>query len=76
VAGYQDEDDATKAMYEGGLPLPETVRNMGKLTPEKFAAEVKESKALLGIGSPGWSPSPYHALCQGVPFINPVSRAA
>ena len=42
--------------------------------PDDFMMEVAKSKVMLGIGSPWWSPSPYYALCLGVPFINPVSR--
>lgn len=72
VAGYKDEDEPTKMGFPGGMAYPEGVRNLGRLSPEEFARHVKESKALLGIGSPPQSPSPYHALCQGVPFINPV----
>jgi hypothetical protein len=72
VAGYKDEDEATKSNFPGGMAYPEGVRNLGRLSPEVFARHVKESKALLGIGSPPQSPSPYHALCQGVPFVNPV----
>ena len=41
--------------------------------PDDFMMEVAKSKVMLGIGSPRWSPSPYYALCLGVPFINPVS---
>lgn len=74
VAGYKDEDEPTKMGFPGGMAYPEGVRNLGRLSPEEFARHVKESKALLGIGSPPQSPSPYHALCQGVPFINPVRR--
>ena len=43
------------------------------LRPEEFMAEVAKSKVMLGMGNPWWSPSPYYALCLGVPFINPVS---
>lgn len=72
VAGYRDEDAQTKSQHANGLPHPEGVRNLGRLSPEDFAERVRESKALLGIGSPPQSPSPYTALCEGVPFINPV----
>ena len=40
--------------------------------PQRWAEEVGMSKAMVGMGNPWWSPSPYHALCSGVPFINPV----
>jgi hypothetical protein len=45
------------------------------LSPQMWAEEVGMSKAMLGVGNPWWSPSPYHALCAGVPFINPVRTA-
>jgi len=48
------------------------VLNFGKLGPEEFEREVGRSRAMVGVGNPWWSPSPYHALCQGVPFINPI----
>ena len=47
----------------------------GLFGPEKWLEEVRISKVMLGMGNPWWSPSPYHALCAGVPFINPVSES-
>ncbi|TEB28048.1 hypothetical protein FA13DRAFT_1633750 [Coprinellus micaceus] len=44
------------------------------LSPQRWAEEVGMSKAMLGVGNPWWSPSPYHALCAGVPFINPITE--
>jgi len=49
------------------------VVNLGRLNPIEFMQQVGRSKVMIGVGSPWWSPSPYNALCQGVPFINPVS---
>lgn len=48
------------------------VINFGSQSAEDFMAHVGLSKAMVGVGNPFWSPSPYNALCQGVPFINPV----
>jgi len=45
----------------------------GKLNSTEWRWEVARSKVMIGMGSPWWSPSPYYALCLGVPFINPVS---
>lgn len=39
-----------------------------------FQEVVASSRVLLGIGLPGLSPTPYEALCLGVPFINPVEQ--
>ncbi|KZW03791.1 hypothetical protein EXIGLDRAFT_3583 [Exidia glandulosa HHB12029] len=48
--------------------------NEANLDADEFYREVAFSKLLLGIGSPPLSPSPYDALCLGVPFLNPVMR--
>ena len=52
------------------------VINLRKLGPHEFSEAVAMSKAMIGVGNPWWSPSPYHALCMGVPFLNPVSANA
>ncbi|PPQ89273.1 hypothetical protein CVT25_001357 [Psilocybe cyanescens] len=49
------------------------VYNLGeKLNATGFMDQVGMSKVMIGVGNPYWSPSPYNALCQGVPFINPI----
>lgn len=56
---------------------PETIdwiENIGLLTQQEWQKMVAASKVLLGIGRPTVSPSPYDALCMGVPFINPIFR--
>ncbi|KZT20785.1 glycosyltransferase family 18 protein [Neolentinus lepideus HHB14362 ss-1] len=50
------------------------IKNLGRLNKETFYLEVAKSKALVGVGKPYLSPSPYDALCLGVPFINPITR--
>ncbi|KLT39212.1 hypothetical protein CC85DRAFT_288771 [Cutaneotrichosporon oleaginosum] len=66
-------DDRSKEQHEalGPMEIPEGVRNLGKLGPEAWAHEVSNSRAMVGIGFPVSSPSPYQALARGVPFINP-----
>ncbi|CDZ97050.1 hypothetical protein [Phaffia rhodozyma] len=57
----------------GDVDLPggiEGVSRMGRVEYEKLLGSVK---ALVGIGSPPISPSPFNALCQGVPVILPYS---
>ena len=49
------------------------VINKGRLNQTEFVHEIASSKMLIGVGNPYWSPSPYNALCQGIPFLNPVS---
>ncbi|KAH9477853.1 hypothetical protein JR316_0010085 [Psilocybe cubensis] len=49
------------------------VYNLGEnLNATSFMHQVGMSKVMIGVGNPYWSPSPYNALCQGVPFINPI----
>lgn len=56
-----------------GEALPEPgISTLGKMKQEEWLETLARSKVLLGIGSPKLSPSPFDALCVGVPFINPV----
>jgi hypothetical protein len=48
------------------------VQSVGTKPQREWTEILARSKALLGIGHPRLSPSPYYALCMGVPFINPV----
>ncbi|KAF8302539.1 hypothetical protein DL93DRAFT_2090605 [Clavulina sp. PMI_390] len=48
------------------------MKNLGLLERDAFVREVARSKVLLGVGRPAISPTPYQALCLGVPFINPI----
>ncbi|CAA7262774.1 unnamed protein product [Cyclocybe aegerita] len=48
------------------------VVNFGRLDPKQFLEAVRMSKVMVGMGNPWWSPSPYVALCLGVPFVNPI----
>jgi hypothetical protein len=54
------------------LALPGGITNLGLLPMETFFSEISRSRVLVGISQPFHSPSPYDALCFGVPFINPV----
>ncbi|KAF7321218.1 hypothetical protein HMN09_00210800 [Mycena chlorophos] len=51
---------------------PPDVENGGFLPQAKFYTALAESRALVGMGRPVASPTPYDALCVGVPFINPI----
>ncbi|EPQ59343.1 hypothetical protein GLOTRDRAFT_55241 [Gloeophyllum trabeum ATCC 11539] len=58
-----------------GDTIPGTgIKNLGILDKHTFYSEVARSKVLVGVAQPDLSPSPYDALCLGVPFINPVTR--
>ncbi|KAG8998499.1 hypothetical protein FRB93_013731 [Tulasnella sp. JGI-2019a] len=37
-----------------------------------FQMAVANSQVVMGIGNPPLSPTPWEALCMGVPFINPI----
>ncbi len=52
--------------------LPKGITDVGKLNKTQFYEHLGRSRVLVGIGRPVLSPSPYDALCMGVPFINPV----
>ncbi|KAH7076325.1 hypothetical protein BKA62DRAFT_628481 [Auriculariales sp. MPI-PUGE-AT-0066] len=43
------------------------------LKREQWYAELANTRIMIGIGMPYLSPSPWDALCLGVPFLNPVS---
>ncbi|TXT13321.1 hypothetical protein VHUM_00688 [Vanrija humicola] len=45
---------------------------LGHQTRAGFERFLGQSKVMIGIGPPKLSPSPYDALCMGVPFINPI----
>jgi hypothetical protein len=62
--------------YDMGGEEPQEVKgleNVGQLGPEEFAEKLAGSKMLIGLGNPILSPTPWEALCLGVPFIDPVS---
>ncbi|KAF8302530.1 hypothetical protein DL93DRAFT_496127 [Clavulina sp. PMI_390] len=50
----------------------DVMTNLGLLDRPDFVRKVAESNVLLGVGRPYISPTPYQALCVGVPFINPI----
>jgi len=58
---------------EGRKPvLPQGLKNHGFLSQPAFVDALSRSLVLVGVGRPVASPTPYEALCLGVPFINPV----
>ncbi|KAK8861557.1 hypothetical protein IAR55_002379 [Kwoniella newhampshirensis] len=66
---------ATAGKNQDGVPedlFGQKIHNLGPQTQDGWNAILSSSKFLLGIGKPWLSPSPYDALCFGVPFINPV----
>lgn len=62
VAGLKDDDPVTaKAVADIGL------KNLGRLGVMEFYEQLSKSFVLLGVGRPRISPSPWDALCMGVP---------
>ncbi|KAI0036928.1 hypothetical protein K488DRAFT_40011 [Vararia minispora EC-137] len=59
-------------LAQSNIPFPKGVKDLGALQPHEFLAELSRSKAIIGLGAPVTSPTPYEALCLGVPFINPI----
>ncbi|KAJ6615641.1 hypothetical protein B0H10DRAFT_1915806 [Mycena sp. CBHHK59/15] len=51
-----------------------SIANIGEIGQERFYDELSKSVALVGLGKPVLSPTPYDALCLGVPFINPIEQ--
>lgn len=52
--------------------LPPGLTNHGVLPQQEFVDTLSRSRVLVGVGNPEASPTPYDALCLGVPFINPI----
>ncbi|KAI0036919.1 hypothetical protein K488DRAFT_75693 [Vararia minispora EC-137] len=70
---YDEALDGSKLDFDE--VLPRGVERLQQLGPMEFAEELMKSKVLIGIGQPEHSPTPYVALCVGIPFINPVNDA-
>lgn len=62
VAGMViDRDEVAKAYDQSGLT------NVGPLNKTEFYKHLAHSSVLVGVGQPRISPSPWDALCMGVP---------
>ncbi|KAG9034476.1 hypothetical protein FRB95_013152 [Tulasnella sp. JGI-2019a] len=55
-----------------GLPPLGITQLPHPLSQTAFTDALSHSRAVLGISWPDSSPSPWEALCLGVPFINPI----
>ncbi|GMK58571.1 hypothetical protein CspeluHIS016_0600130 [Cutaneotrichosporon spelunceum] len=71
VGGFIDDRTPKEKEELGEWKVPEGVRQLGKMNPTEFDDAVANSKAMVGIGWPATSPSPYRAIARGVPFLNP-----
>jgi hypothetical protein len=54
------------------IPEPSGVDRIPWMPRRDFQRLLANSRVLLGVGHPRISPTPYEALCLGVPFINPI----
>ncbi|PPQ66408.1 hypothetical protein CVT26_011277 [Gymnopilus dilepis] len=59
------------ADQEDGFPIPEGLTSLGLLSMSDYDHLLANTKALIGIGKPIISPTPYASLCRGVPVILP-----
>ncbi|KAJ7770987.1 hypothetical protein DFH07DRAFT_879501 [Mycena maculata] len=75
---YDDAAKATGAEFMAGAvgdeppDFPKSVEKVGMLPQNQFYETLAETALLIGIGLPWTSPTPYDALCLGVPFLNPI----
>ena len=56
-----DDDETKKQVDKSGL------KNMGSLDKFQFYDQMSKSFVMVGVGQPRISPSPWDALCMGVP---------
>ncbi|KAF7970430.1 hypothetical protein HWV62_24179 [Athelia sp. TMB] len=56
----------------GPVELPKEYVNLGEMGQDAFLESLRHTKVLVGMGNPMPSPTPYDALCLGVPFINQI----
>jgi len=52
--------------------LPSNYVDFGIIGQSTFLDKLSRTRVLIGMGNPATSPTPYDALCLGVPFINPI----
>lgn len=76
---FKDIADQTGLKFAAGTghagsELPDRgIINFGIMNATTFRDVLGHSKALVGIGRPILSPTPYDAMCIGVPFINSIT---
>jgi alpha-1,3(6)-mannosylglycoprotein beta-1,6-N-acetyl-glucosaminyltransferase len=61
----------TVAKEEPEHPIPQGIKSLGLQSKHGFEMLVASSKAMIGIGFPEISPSPFNAICAGVPVVMP-----
>ncbi|KAF8211589.1 hypothetical protein K438DRAFT_1568980 [Mycena galopus ATCC 62051] len=56
------------------LPDQSHSSNLGRIAQPTFMEKLAESRLVIGMGLPLISPTPWNALCLGVPYINPIHQ--
>ncbi|KAG8913051.1 hypothetical protein FRC00_003158 [Tulasnella sp. 408] len=59
---------------EGFTDPPRGIIQHERLSRSEFQKIIANSRVMIGLGNPLLSPTPYEALCLGIPFINPIRR--
>ncbi|KAF8187038.1 hypothetical protein K438DRAFT_1765184 [Mycena galopus ATCC 62051] len=76
---YDAAHNATNVEFVAGVrgnntaDFPPRLKNLGYMSQSEFYDQLSRSLVLVGVGFPYTSPTPYDALCFGVPFINPIT---
>ncbi|KAJ7683009.1 hypothetical protein B0H17DRAFT_942269 [Mycena rosella] len=73
--GVTDIEFVAGVRGEPTADFPTRLKNIGYMSPDAFYDQLSRSLVLVGVGFPLTSPTPYDALCYGVPFINPWDAA-
>ncbi|KAG8851657.1 hypothetical protein FRB96_009153 [Tulasnella sp. 330] len=63
---------ASMAHNVEGLSPPKGIVQLPRLGRTEFREALANNRVVVGLGNPALSPTPWEALCMGVPFINPV----
>lgn len=61
----------TAAKEEDGSPIPAGLKRLPQMDKVAYGQTLSSVRALLGIGNPQLSPSPFNSLCGGVPVVLP-----
>ncbi|KAJ7771080.1 hypothetical protein DFH07DRAFT_241000 [Mycena maculata] len=72
LAGAKDSPGAP--VQASPSDLAPSIKNLGPMEQDEFYDVLSRSVVLIGMGDPVLSPTPYDALCLGVPFINPIKE--
>lgn len=61
----------TGAEEEEGHPIPAGLKRLPPMGKVEYGKMLSSVRALLGIGNPQLSPSPFNSFCRGVPVVMP-----